>query len=242
MSTSRTTEDSCELDLVYVTERIIAVSFPSTANEENFRSNLREVAQMLKSKHGGNYLVRMGPRPLVQGPILSACHLFLLESHPSRPCASSSPLFSHLPLTSGVSWSESSLTVQLFSEESLCGWDTASEPSRVCVCLSCVRMCMDMCGLYVCLYVYVYSGLCVLVFICVHMYGYVWFVCVCVLVRVCVQVGCVCACGVCVCVCLSLYVCMCIGMCGLYCVCVLVRVYVQVGYVCACGVSVCVCV
>ncbi|PNJ36456.1 TNS1 isoform 21, partial [Pongo abelii] len=57
MSVSRTMEDSCELDLVYVTERIIAVSFPSTANEENFRSNLREVAQMLKSKHGGNYLV-----------------------------------------------------------------------------------------------------------------------------------------------------------------------------------------
>lgn len=50
-------EDSCELDLVYVTERIIAVSFPSTANEDNFRSNLREVAQMLKSKHGGNYLL-----------------------------------------------------------------------------------------------------------------------------------------------------------------------------------------
>lgn len=55
-------EDSCELDLVYVTERIIAVSFSSAANEENFRSNLSEVAQMLKSKHGGNYLVG-GPRP-----------------------------------------------------------------------------------------------------------------------------------------------------------------------------------
>ncbi|XP_075862047.1 tensin-1 isoform X6 [Microcebus murinus] len=60
MSVSRTMEDSCELDLVYVTERIIAVSFPSTANEENFRSNLREVAQMLKSKHGGNYLGNRG--------------------------------------------------------------------------------------------------------------------------------------------------------------------------------------
>uniref|UniRef100_A0A286XTS9 Tensin 1 n=1 Tax=Cavia porcellus TaxID=10141 RepID=A0A286XTS9_CAVPO len=57
MSVSRAMEDSCELDLVYVTERIIAVSFPSTAKEENFRSNLREVAQMLKSKHGGNYLL-----------------------------------------------------------------------------------------------------------------------------------------------------------------------------------------
>lgn len=62
MSVSRAMEDSCELDLVYVTERIIAVSFSSAANEENFRSNLSEVAQMLKSKHGGNYLVG-GPRP-----------------------------------------------------------------------------------------------------------------------------------------------------------------------------------
>lgn len=76
MSVSQTMEDSCELDLVYVTERIIAVSFPSTANEEHFRSNLREVAQMLKSKHGGNYLVRMGLSPLSQRPsALSACHL-----------------------------------------------------------------------------------------------------------------------------------------------------------------------
>lgn len=73
MSVSRATEDSCELDLVYVTERIIAVSFPSTANEENFRSNLREVAQMLKSKHGGSYLVRRGPVPpslLLATPLL----------------------------------------------------------------------------------------------------------------------------------------------------------------------------
>uniref|UniRef100_A0A8D1X1C0 Uncharacterized protein n=1 Tax=Sus scrofa TaxID=9823 RepID=A0A8D1X1C0_PIG len=85
MSVSRSTEDSCELDLVYVTERIIAVSFPSTANEDNFRSNLREVAQMLKSKHGGNYLVRMGPLarwPSI--PVLSACHLLMVH----LPCAS----------------------------------------------------------------------------------------------------------------------------------------------------------
>lgn len=68
MSVSRAMEDSCELDLVYVTERIIAVSFPSTANEENFRSNLREVAQMLKSKHGGNYLVGGHASPLPVAP------------------------------------------------------------------------------------------------------------------------------------------------------------------------------
>ncbi|XP_074047502.1 tensin-1 isoform X10 [Macrotis lagotis] len=57
MSINQTMEDSCELDLVYVTERIISVSFPSTTDEENFKNNIREVAQMLKSKHGGNYLL-----------------------------------------------------------------------------------------------------------------------------------------------------------------------------------------
>lgn len=51
-------ESSCELDLVYITERIIAVSYPSAAEEQSFRSNLREVAHMLKSKHGDNYVVR----------------------------------------------------------------------------------------------------------------------------------------------------------------------------------------
>uniref|UniRef100_A0A8C8VK50 Tensin 1 n=1 Tax=Pelusios castaneus TaxID=367368 RepID=A0A8C8VK50_9SAUR len=56
-SLAPTMEDSCELDLVYITERIIAVSYPASAEEQNFRSNLKEVAQMLKSKHGENYLL-----------------------------------------------------------------------------------------------------------------------------------------------------------------------------------------
>ncbi|XP_032620304.1 tensin-1 isoform X4 [Chelonoidis abingdonii] len=57
VSVAQTMEDTCELDLVYITERIIAVSYPSSAEEQNFRSNLKEVAQMLKSKHGDNYLL-----------------------------------------------------------------------------------------------------------------------------------------------------------------------------------------
>ncbi|XP_020660716.3 tensin-1 isoform X3 [Pogona vitticeps] len=50
-------EDTCDLDLVYVTERIIAVNFSSSSEEQIFCSNLKEVAQMLKSKHGDNYLL-----------------------------------------------------------------------------------------------------------------------------------------------------------------------------------------
>uniref|UniRef100_A0A8C3TF75 Tensin 1 n=1 Tax=Chelydra serpentina TaxID=8475 RepID=A0A8C3TF75_CHESE len=57
VSVAPTMEDSCELDLVYITERIIAVSYPSSAEEQNFRSNIKEVAQMLTSKHGQNYLL-----------------------------------------------------------------------------------------------------------------------------------------------------------------------------------------
>ncbi|KFU88466.1 Tensin, partial [Chaetura pelagica] len=57
MSLTAAMESSCELDLVYITERIIAVSYPSTAEEQSFCNNLREVAHMLKSKHGENYVV-----------------------------------------------------------------------------------------------------------------------------------------------------------------------------------------
>nr|XP_056717597.1 tensin-1 [Euleptes europaea] len=57
LSLNQAMEDTCELDLVYVTERIIAVNFASSSEEPTFRSNLKEVAQMLKSKHGDSYLL-----------------------------------------------------------------------------------------------------------------------------------------------------------------------------------------
>uniref|UniRef100_A0A663MIA2 Tensin 3 n=1 Tax=Athene cunicularia TaxID=194338 RepID=A0A663MIA2_ATHCN len=46
-----------ELDLTYITERIIAVSFPASCSEETYLHNLQDVTRMLKSKHGDNYLV-----------------------------------------------------------------------------------------------------------------------------------------------------------------------------------------
>ncbi|KFO55064.1 Tensin, partial [Corvus brachyrhynchos] len=64
MSLTAAMESSCELDLVYITERIIAVSYPSAAEEQSYSSNLREVAHMLKSKHGNNYVVRGTARSL----------------------------------------------------------------------------------------------------------------------------------------------------------------------------------
>lgn len=71
-------EDGYELDLTYVTERIIAVSFPQDCFEETYLRNLRDVTRMLKSKHADNYLIinlserkqeltRMNPKTLDTG-------------------------------------------------------------------------------------------------------------------------------------------------------------------------------
>ncbi|TNN75851.1 Tensin-3 [Liparis tanakae] len=50
-------EEGYELDLTYVTERIIAVSFPRGCTEEIYSHNLKDVTRMLKSKHADNYLI-----------------------------------------------------------------------------------------------------------------------------------------------------------------------------------------
>lgn len=52
-------EESYEVDLVYITERIISLSFPAGAEERSYNTNLTEVATMLRSKHGEHYLVSM---------------------------------------------------------------------------------------------------------------------------------------------------------------------------------------
>ncbi|KAM8873330.1 tensin-1 isoform 1-T1 [Synchiropus picturatus] len=50
-------EESYDVDLVYITERIISVSFPAAADERTYSTHLKEVAAMLRSKHGEHYLV-----------------------------------------------------------------------------------------------------------------------------------------------------------------------------------------
>ncbi|XP_069768471.1 tensin-3-like isoform X11 [Narcine bancroftii] len=57
METSHIMEEGYELDLTYITERVIAVSFPAGCSEETYFHNLQDVTRMLKSKHGDNYLV-----------------------------------------------------------------------------------------------------------------------------------------------------------------------------------------
>lgn len=71
-------EEGYELDLTYITERIIAVSFPRGCSEEIYSHNLKDVTRMLKSKHADNYLVsapaavspRSEPKSSVKGQIV----------------------------------------------------------------------------------------------------------------------------------------------------------------------------
>lgn len=54
-------EESHEVDLVYITERIISLCFPAGAEERSYAANLKEVATMLRSKHGEHYVVSDAP-------------------------------------------------------------------------------------------------------------------------------------------------------------------------------------
>ncbi|RUS91335.1 hypothetical protein EGW08_000949 [Elysia chlorotica] len=45
------------LDVVYITERIISMTFPSEGHDTIYSFNLKEVVRMLQTKHGDNYLI-----------------------------------------------------------------------------------------------------------------------------------------------------------------------------------------
>ena len=49
--------DSYNLDLSYITPRIIAMAFPASGIESIYRNNIDEVAQFIKEKHGSNYKI-----------------------------------------------------------------------------------------------------------------------------------------------------------------------------------------
>ncbi|XP_031195106.1 phosphatidylinositol 3,4,5-trisphosphate 3-phosphatase TPTE2-like isoform X2 [Mastomys coucha] len=50
-------KDGFDLDLTYVTERIIAMSYPSSGKESFYRNPIKEVARLLDSKHPNHYQV-----------------------------------------------------------------------------------------------------------------------------------------------------------------------------------------
>lgn len=71
-------DENYELDLIYITERIISVSFPSSVEEQSYAANLREVASMLRSKHGQNYLVCFSSIKSIENKMKESAHNCLI--------------------------------------------------------------------------------------------------------------------------------------------------------------------
>ncbi|XP_053400350.1 phosphatidylinositol 3,4,5-trisphosphate 3-phosphatase TPTE2-like [Mercenaria mercenaria] len=51
----RYVKDGFDLDLCYITERVIAMSFPSSGVQSMYRNNIREVSKFFEAKHKGHY-------------------------------------------------------------------------------------------------------------------------------------------------------------------------------------------
>ncbi|XP_028809673.1 tensin isoform X2 [Denticeps clupeoides] len=49
--------DDSEVDLVYITERIISLSFTGCSDDHSYTSHLKDVVSMLRNKHGEHYLL-----------------------------------------------------------------------------------------------------------------------------------------------------------------------------------------
>ena len=79
-----------DLDLVYITKRIIAMGYPATGCESFYRNSLSDVKQFLTEEHGNNYKVynlcmeksRIYKKTLFGGPGVS---LFPFQDHQSCP-------------------------------------------------------------------------------------------------------------------------------------------------------------
>lgn len=50
-------DDSYNLDITYITDRIMAMSFPASGLESCYRNKIGDVAKFLKEHHGTNYRV-----------------------------------------------------------------------------------------------------------------------------------------------------------------------------------------
>ncbi len=50
-------DEQFDLDLTYVTDRVIAMSFPSSGSEALYRNSIRDVGEFLDKKHYGHYRV-----------------------------------------------------------------------------------------------------------------------------------------------------------------------------------------
>jgi protein-tyrosine phosphatase len=76
-------EDGFDLDLTYITNRIIAMALPATSLEAVFRNSINDVAKFLESRHTGHYMVfNLTENAYEAGPFNGAVrHMGWLDHH-----------------------------------------------------------------------------------------------------------------------------------------------------------------
>jgi phosphatidylinositol-3,4,5-trisphosphate 3-phosphatase/dual-specificity protein phosphatase PTEN len=49
---NRTIDEEYDLDLTYITERLIAMAFPAAGFEKTYRNSINDVCKFFKERHG----------------------------------------------------------------------------------------------------------------------------------------------------------------------------------------------
>jgi phosphatidylinositol-3,4,5-trisphosphate 3-phosphatase/dual-specificity protein phosphatase PTEN len=78
---NRYREDKFNLDLTYITPRVIAMAFPGEGFEKLYRNSIDEVKQLLEKNHGTNYMIINLSNKEVNEKKLKNVQSFVWEDH-----------------------------------------------------------------------------------------------------------------------------------------------------------------
>ncbi len=83
----RYTKDGYDLDLTYITPRIIAMGFPSTGREASYRNPMPEVQRFFAEKHAGHFKIYnlCSERRYEESCFNGSCGYFPFDDHNPAP-------------------------------------------------------------------------------------------------------------------------------------------------------------
>lgn len=85
------------LDLTYITPRIIAMAYPSSGLETTFRNNIKDVVSFLNERHGENYFIyNLSGRTYDYSKFNGRVNYYEWEDHHSPPIATLFQMCKHI--------------------------------------------------------------------------------------------------------------------------------------------------